>query len=62
MSGHSLPILWNFVCVKWKDNRGVVLLGSNIDGEDDCYSTQRHEKGMSSKTSSPCPRFIKRYN
>ena len=50
------------VCVKWKDNRGVVLLGSNIDGADDCFSVQRREKSTSSKTSFPCPQFVKRYN
>ena len=38
------------ICVKWKDNRGVVLVGSNIDGADNCSSVQRREKGMSSKT------------
>ena len=50
------------VCVKWKDNRGVALLGSNIDGADDCFSVQRREKSRSSKTSFPCPQFAKRYN
>ena len=33
-----------------------------MDGEDDCSSTQRREKGMSSKTSFPCHQFIKGYN
>ena len=46
------------VCVKWKDNRGVVLLESNIDGADDCFSVQRREKSMSSKGSFPCPQFV----
>ena len=48
------------VCVKWKDNRGVVLLESNIDGADDCFSVQRQrrEKSMSSKGSFPCPQFL----
>ena len=38
------------ICVKWKDNRGVVLLRSNIDGADVCSIVQRREKSMSSKT------------
>ena len=50
------------ICVKWKDNRGVVLVGSNIDGADDSSSVQRREKGNSSKTSFPCPHLVKSYN
>ena len=50
------------ICVKWKDNRGVVLVGSNIDGPDDSSSVQRREKGNSSKTSFPCPQLVKSYN
>ena len=41
------------ICVKWKDNLCIVLLGSNTDGTDDCSSVQRREKGMSYKTSFP---------
>ena len=29
------------ICVKWKDNRGVVAVGSNIDGADDSSSVQK---------------------
>ena len=50
------------IYVKWKDNRGVVLLGSNIDGAYDYSTKQRREKGMSSKTSFPCPHSVKGYN
>ena len=35
-------------CVKRKDNRDIVLLGSNIDGADVCSSIKNREKGMSS--------------
>ena len=48
------------IYVKWKDNRGVVLLGSNIGG--DCSSVQWYGKGMSSKTSFPCAQLAKGYN
>ena len=47
------------ICVKWKDNRGVVLLGSSIDGADDCSSAQRREKGIGSKTSYPFSQPLK---
>ena len=47
------------ICVRWKGNHGVVLLRSKIDGADDCSSVQRREKGMSSKTSFPCPHLAK---
>ena len=50
------------ICIKWKDNRDIVLLESNVDGADDCSSVQRCEKGMSSKTSYPCPQLVKKYN
>ena len=50
------------ISVNWKDNRGVVLLGSNTDGADDCSSVQRCEKGFSSKTSFSCSQLVKRYN
>ena len=50
------------ICVKRKDNRGVVLAGYNIDGADDSSSLQRHEKGNSSKTSFPCSQLVKSYN
>ena len=36
MRGYSLPILRKMIFVKGKDNRGIVLLGSNIDGANDC--------------------------
>ena len=36
------------ICVQWKDNFAVVLLGSNTDGADDCSDVQRNEKGMCS--------------
>ena len=50
------------IFVKRKYNRGIALLGSNIDGADHCSSMQRREKGMSSKTSLPCPQFVTRCN
>ena len=50
------------ICVKGKDNRGIVLLGSNIDGVNNCSTVQRHEKSMSSKTSFSCCQLAKRYN
>ena len=50
------------VCVKRKDNRGFALFGSSIDGVDDCSVVQSRDKGMSCKTSFPCPQPVKRYN
>ena len=49
------------IFVKWKDNRGIVLLGSNIDGAGDCSSVQRREKSLSSKTSFLCSQLVKKY-
>ena len=48
------------ICIKWKDNHYIVLLGSNIDVADDCSSVQRYEKEMSSKNSLPSPQLVKR--
>ena len=47
------------IFVKWKDNCGIVLLGSNIDGADDSSSMQRREKGMSSESLFPYPQLVK---
>ena len=46
------------ICVKWKVNNGIVLLGANIDGSIFFSSAQGRKKGMSRKTSFPCPHLI----
>ena len=52
----------NLVCVKWFDNRGVLLLGSNVEGMDEVTTVYRRLKGSATKPLIDCPNIVKLYN
>lgn len=52
----------NVVAVKWFDNRGVTLVGTNLDGCDQVSSVLRRVKGQSAKVPVSCPAIVKEYN
>ena len=47
---------------KRMDNWSVLLLSFVFEGMNDILSVQRREKGSKTKSSVPCPKFVKLYN
>lgn len=52
----------DIVCIKWFDNKSVMLLGSNFEEVTSTSSVQRRLKGSASKINVDCPNAIKLYN
>jgi hypothetical protein len=52
----------NIAAVKWFDNRGMNLVGTNVEGCNLVTSVMRRAKGQSSKMAVSCPQMIKDYN
>lgn len=52
----------DITCCKWFDNRGVVLLATNVEGMSGDSSVLRRMKGSATKTAVPCPNIVKLYN
>ena len=52
----------NIMACKWMDNWSVLLLSSALEGMNDILSVQRRQKGSKTKSSVPCPKFVKLYN
>ena len=50
------------ICCKWFDNRGVMLLASNLQGMDECSNVSRRLKGSANKIAVNCPNIVKLYN
>ena len=52
----------NKMACKRMDNWSVLLLSFVFEGMNDILSVQRREKGSMTKSSVPCPKFVKLYN
>ena len=52
----------NTMACKWMGNRSVLLLLSVLEEMNGILSVQRREKGSNTKSSVPCPKFVKLYN
>ena len=52
----------NIACIKWYDNKSVMLLGSHLEEVTSISTVQRRLKGSSSKIPVNCPNDIKLYN
>ena len=52
----------NIACIKWFDNKAVLLLGSHLEEVTTLSSVQRRLKGSASKIAVNCPNAIKMYN
>ena len=50
------------ICCKWFDNRGVMLLPSNLQGMDECSNVSRRLKGSVNKIAVNCPNIVKLYD
>ena len=47
---------------KWMVNRSVLLLSFVREGMNDILLVEKREKGSKTKSSVPCPKFVKLYN
>ena len=52
----------HIACIKWYDNKSVMLLGSYLQDITSISTMQRRLKGSSSKIPVNCPNGIKLYN
>ena len=52
----------NTIVCKWMDNWSVLILSSALAGMNDIVSVQRRERGAKTKSSVPCPKFVRLYN
>ena len=52
----------NTIVCKWMDNWSVLILSSALEGMNDILSVQRRERGAKTKSSVPCPKFVRLYN
>ena len=52
----------NVMAVKWFDNRGVTLVGTNLDGCDQVSFVLRRVKDQSAKAPISCPAIVKECN
>ena len=50
------------ICCKWFDNRGVLLLATNVEGIGGNSTVQRRMKGSATKIPVDCPNIVKLYN
>ena len=61
-----MKILQNFynftACIKWYDNKSVILFGSHLEEIASILTVQKRLKGSSSKNPVYCPNGIKLYN
>ena len=47
---------------KWMGNRSMQLLLSVLEEMNGILSVQRRKNGLNTKSSVPCPKFVKLYN
>ena len=52
----------HIACIKWYDNKSVMLLGNHLEERTSILTGQRRLKGSSSKIPVNCPNGIKLYN